>query len=95
MRKVKYPTIVGLAHLIKHVKADISDDCLAFEEDEKPGIQLTIGFNPKNGDWSYQTGDTQYTGGAYGLPEWATVGVYRNSNCRKLAKDIIEQLQSA
>lgn len=92
MQKVKYPTIVSLAHLIKQVKAKIDDDCLAFEEDDVPGIQLTIGFNPKNGDWDFQTGDNSYTGAAYCYPDWAVVGVYRNSNCREVAKELISQL---
>ena len=95
MQKVKYPTIKELFAIIQAVKAEISDDFLAFEEDDKPGIKLTIGFNPKNGLWNFQTGDNSFTGNAYGYPDWAVVGVYRNSNCRELAKDIIDQLQSA
>lgn len=91
-KKVKYPTIKDLSALIRSIKSDISDEYRAFEEDEKPGIQLTIGFNPKNGDWSYQTGDNSYSGGAYGYPDWAVVGVYRNSNSRELARELIEQL---
>jgi len=82
-----------LYQLCRFVKSDIADDYRAFEEDEKPGIQLTIGYNPETDEWSYQTGDNSYSGSAYFYPDWAVVGVYRNSNCRELAKDIIGQLE--
>lgn len=92
MKIAKLPSIAELSALVRHVKAHISDDCLAFEDDEIPGIQLTIGWDHESGEWSYQTGDNSYTGGAYSYPHWGVVGVYRRSNSRELAKDIQNQL---
>src|SRR6478609_998098 len=89
----KRPTIKDLSALVRHVKTCISDEYRVSDDpdDETPGIQLTIGAHEK-GDWSYQTGDNSYSGGAYGFPHWAVVGVYRNSNSREVAKDIQNQL---
>ena len=78
--------------LVKAVKDDIEYDFLAFQEDEEPGIQLTIGYDPKDDTWSYQTGDNSFSGSAYHYPIWGVVGVYKNSNCREIAKDIIGQI---
>jgi hypothetical protein len=90
--KPKLPTIKELAALVRAVKADIDDDYRAFDGDEGPGIQLTIGWDPEDGDWSFQTGDNCYTGGAYGYPIWAVQGVYRRSNSREVARDLIAEL---
>ena len=81
-----------LYELCRAVKQDISDEYRAFEEDETPGIQLTVATNDDMSDWSYQTGDNSYSGGAYHYPHWAVVGVYRSSNCKALADDILDQL---
>lgn len=88
----KLPTIADLARLVRAVKAQIDDDYRAFEDDDEPGIQLTVGWDADTGDWSYQTGDNSFTGGAYGYPRWAVVGVYRDSNVRDVAREIREQL---
>lgn len=95
MSRVKLPPMSDLYRLCRAVKGEIADEYRAFEEDETPGICLTVGSNPDTGEWSYQTGDNSYTGGAYGYPCWAVVGVYRNSNCRTLAREIREQLTDA
>jgi hypothetical protein len=89
---MKLPLIKELVPLIKNIKKDISDEYLAFEGDDMPGIQLTIGWDADSGNWSYQTGDNSYSGSAYGYPHWAVVGVYRRSNALDLARDIREQL---
>lgn len=86
------PTISELSALVKHVKKHIDNDCRSFEDDDKPSIQLTIGWCAETGEWSYQTGDNSYTGGAYHYPHWAVVGVYRRSNSVSLARDIQSQL---
>jgi hypothetical protein len=85
------PTIEELKHLCRAVKLTIEDDFRAFEGDDQPGIQLTVAAN-KNGDWDYQTGDNSYSGPVYHYRCWAVVGVYRNSNCLELARDIRNQL---
>jgi hypothetical protein len=78
--------------LVKDVKSDICNEYRAFDDDEIPGIQLTIGAN-ESGEWSFQTGDNSYSGDAYHYPHWGVVGVYRNSNCMELAKELIEQIE--
>lgn len=95
---MKYPTITELLPVIKYAKSCISDDCYIESDDELPGITLTIGWNSEDGmynykhDWSYQTGDNQFEGGAYGYQHWAVVDIYRRDNARNLAKELISQL---
>lgn len=91
---MKTPSIKELYTLCRGVKSQVrvDDECRAFEDDTIPGIQLTVGCND-DGNWNYQTGDNSYTGGAYGFRHWAVVGVYRDSNCLKLAKEIQRDLR--
>ena len=97
--KAKLPTIKELSALVRAVKKDISDEYRAFEDDDIPGIQLTIGWSPRDedwaeaGSWSFQTGDNSFTGGAYGHSIWAVQGVYRRSNSREVAKALIAELK--
>ena len=85
--------IKDLYSLVKAVKNEISDDYLAFEMDEVPGIQLTVGYDPKKKTWSFQTGDNSFTGAAYHYPIWAVVGVYRDTNCMDTAREIKRQIE--
>ena len=80
-----------LRELCAAVQSDIQGDYQAFEEDEEPGIQLTVGTNDKLSDWGYQTGNNSFSGAAYHYPHWAVVGVYRDSDCMELARDIVDQ----
>jgi len=89
---MKLPTIKELADLCKEVKRDIEDDYRAFEDDDCPGIQLTIGWDSETGEWSYQLGDNAFMGYAYHYPTWAVTGVYRRSNCRELARELQDEL---
>jgi len=79
-----------IARLVRVVRTTIDIDCRASEEDNEPGIQLTVGATCK--DWNYQTGDTSFTGGAYGYRVWGIASVYRHSNSYEVADDIINQL---
>ena len=88
MRK---PSIKEISELLKSIKPYIEDDFKEYEDDE-PNIQVTVGFTPEDGSWSYQTGDNSYTGGAYGHPVWGVGWLFRNSNCRELAKDILNEI---
>jgi hypothetical protein len=81
-----YPVILG-------IKRDISDEYRAFEGDEIPGIQVTVGFDHETGDWGFQTGDNSFVGSAYHYPIWGVAGVYRTSNCREVAREIIEEIR--
>ncbi|CAB5237917.1 hypothetical protein UFOVP142_8 [uncultured Caudovirales phage] len=91
-KRIYVPTLKDLSNAIKHVKSKISDEYRAFEEDEIPGIQLTVGCNGEKGEWACQTGDNSFFGNAYGYPAWAVVGVYRKSNSMDLARELQNQL---
>ena len=82
----------SLQSLIDSVKAEISDEYRASEDDDEPGIQLTIGWDGKK-DWSYQTGDNSFTGGAYGYQHWAVVSVYRDTISDDTVRYIHDQLE--
>lgn len=88
---MKLPTIKVLAELVSGIKSTIADDYRAFEDSDEPSIQLTVGID-EAGDWDYQTGDNSYSGAAYHYPHWAVTAVYRNSNCREVAKEIQGEL---
>ena len=98
MSAIKFPTIKELSALIRSIKTDIPRGAGAADYidtdngDTSPSIDLTIGHSPETGAWSYQTGDNSYTGGAYGHPNWAVTRVYRRSDSRELARDLISQL---
>ena len=85
--------IRDVARLVRQVKLDIQDDYLAFEDDERPSIQLTVAADTLNGDWTYQTGDNSYSGGAYHYRFWGVTGVYQDSNCLEVAKDLVGQVK--
>lgn len=85
-------TIKEITSLLVSLKADIGDDFRAHEDDDKPGIQVTIATTDGN-SWSYQTGDTQFMGSAYHYAHWSTVYLYRDSNCRELAREAVEELR--
>ena len=88
----KLPERARLEDLVVACKGEIGDEYRASEEDEEPGIQLTVGWDGKK-DWSFQTGDNSFTGGAYGYQHWAVVSICRDSDARGLADDIIDQLE--
>ncbi len=91
---VKLPSIKDVAALVRHVKAQVprEDPDYIADGDDKPGIDLTIGVDTVSGDWSYQTGDNSYTGGAYGYRDWGVTRVYRATNSRDCARDLIAQI---
>ena len=98
--KAKLPTIRELAELVRHVAKQVprandpdADDYIdKWSGDPLPSICLTIGWDPDDGVWSYQTGDNSFTGGAYGYPIWAVTAIYRRQNSRAVARDLIDQL---
>jgi len=87
-----YPKVNQLQQLLIAIKKDICD---SYRETPSslPGIKVTIGWSSVSGKWDYQTGDLSFTGGAYGYPHWATVELYRRSNCKLLAYNLINQLK--
>ena len=86
-------TLNELTKLVKSVKSNIEEDYRAFDDDDAPGIQLTVGYDEETAEWSFQTGDNSYTGSCYFYPRWAVIGVYRDSNCRYLAREIKNQIE--
>jgi len=89
---MNYPTIKELAELVSAVKSTIEPDFRASEDDSLPSILLTVAVS-EDGSWDYQTGDNSYFGGCYFHPHWAVVSIYRRSNCRATARNILEQWQ--
>ena len=98
---MKLPLIKDLAELIKQLKPAIEGNFSAYEEidpedaGDPPSMLLTVGWSAESGEWSWQTGDNSYTGGAYHYPTWATVAIHRRSNSKELARDIRNQLSEA
>jgi hypothetical protein len=93
MAKIKFPSKQAMYRLCQVIKDQISDEFRAYEDDGDPGILLTVGHEPETGEWSYQTGDNSYSGGAYRFQNWAVIGVYRDSNCKAVAQEILDQLE--
>jgi hypothetical protein len=92
--KPKYPTIGEIRSLLVSLKSDIHDDYRSDDdgENDTPSMCVTIGWSDVSGNWSYQTGDNSFTGGAYHYPHWAVITLDRRSNSTELARDIINQL---
>lgn len=90
---MKTPTVRELSTLIRHLKTQILDEYIQ-EGDTLPSITLTIGVSP-DGYWGWQSGDNSYSGAAYPHPFWGVVDVYRRSDSRELARDLIEQVLDA
>lgn len=90
----KLPKINELRNLFIALKSYIGDDyrCSLDDSQGPPSMDVTIGWDPESGDYSYQTGDNSYTGGAYGYPHWAVVYLDRRSNSTELAREVRRQL---
>ena len=85
---MKTPSIKDLAAALSQAKRHIDDDMIAMD-DSAPSIDVTLACGETG--YALQLGDNSFTGSAYGFPHWGVSGLYRNSNCRELAKDLIEQ----
>lgn len=90
----KLPTIKEVADVIKYcIKPNIRDEYKE-DGDSLPSICLTVGFSPDSGRWDWQSGDNSFSGGAYLHRYWGVRQVYRRSNSRQLAKEIIDEIAS-
>ena len=87
-KKLKTPPIRQLQKTLTAYKNDIDDDYVGIDED-KPSIDVTLACDDRG--HALQTGDNSYMGAAYHYEYWAVGSLYRNSNCRELAQDLIEQ----
>jgi len=96
MRYAKTPPIAQVAKLCAAIKrdTDFNDPDLVDPYDDfgEGVIEITIGADP-DGGWSYQTGDNSFTGGAYGFPYWGTGYILADTNCRDLARDLVDQIK--
>jgi len=90
----KFPRIPCVAKALREIKrSGIRDEYRAFEEDDIPGIMITLGANGDDStDWVIQTGDNSYSGCAYGYLYWGVGGLYRRSNCLELARELIDEI---
>jgi hypothetical protein len=85
------PKIGRLAKDLQILKWQINDDMIP-EEGGPPCLDITVGWTPGDG-YDIQTGDNCFTGVAYGHPHWAVDTLFRRSNCKDLARDLINQLK--
>ena len=92
LNKTEKRFVSEIADLLKSLKSQIDDDFRASEDDDKPGMQVTVSTNDEMSSWNYQTGDNSYSGGCYGDPHWAVIYLYRRSNCRALAIEAVNEL---
>lgn len=81
-----------IAALVSSVKRDIRPDYRAYVDSDTPGLLLTVACDNHGATWNWQTGDNSYTGPVYGLPHWAVVGVYPDSDPDDIAAEISDQL---
>ena len=88
-------TIEDIYQTLRSLKPHIDDEFRVSDDpdDDTPGMQVTFGADETG--WSYQTGDTSFSGGAYHYRHWGVCYLYRNSNCRELARQAYEEIREA
>ena len=74
---------------------EIESEAIAYDPDNQEylGLDLTIAASETGDDWNFQTGDNSYTGGAYGLPNWAVTSIQPDSDPLEVYDDVIDQLE--
>ncbi len=95
-RSGKFPTIKEIARLCAQIKTQIEPEFRVSDDsdDDEPGILLTVGADGKGG-WGWQTGDTQYHGGAYGYPHWGSAGIHGDTKATEAAKSILDEIRDS
>lgn len=78
--------ITNLTNLIKTLKKSDMDS-------SGEPLDLTVGYNPKTGEWSYQLGDNSYTGPVYGFPIWGVATIFPRFSSRTLAEVLLRQIK--
>lgn len=81
--------------ILEALKPTIEDDFRAWEDDEDGDPSILVTFGSDGNEWSFQTGDNSYSGGAYFYPHWGVVALYRDSDCFSLALDAYDQIMDA
>lgn len=89
----KIRTLPGLTGLLRELQKIIGDEYRDNEVDEDiPAMHITIATDDHLANWTYQTGDPFYAGSCYHYPYWGSGTLTRDSNCEKLADELIESL---
>ena len=85
---------MALRMLIRELIPSIRDEYRATDDpsDDIPAMQITISCNEDCTRWSYQTGDNSFTGSCYGDPYWGIGTIFRDSEPREVADELIEDL---
>lgn len=85
--------LAELTSLATELIPTIGDDYrIDGQDDDTPTMQVTIGADRKG--WSYQTGDTSCTGGAYGYAHWGVGYLTRDTEPAEFARDILQDLEN-
>ena len=86
-------TLDEITQLIAALHPEIADDYRATDDphDDTPAMQITIATTDGE-EWSYQTGDNSYTGGAYSYRYWGVGSLARDDNPRDVAEQLLEQV---
>jgi len=88
MTTMQLPTIGDLAKALTNIKMFIDDD-MRETNDDLPSIHVTLACGEKG--YALQMSDNSYTGAAYSFPHWGVGTLYRRTNSRDLARDLINQ----
>ena len=88
--------LTNLTALLVELKKTIENEFRATEDDNVPAMQVTVASNdlPTN-DWAWQTGDNSFSGACYHYAHWAVIYLYRDSNCRELAREALADIREA
>ena len=82
-----------LLNVIKYAISTVDpNDFEGEDEDDIAYNDLTVGMND-SGEWSFQTGDNSFTGGAYGYAHWAVVSVFEDSDPEEVYQEVVSQLE--
>lgn len=81
-----------LTALLKELQKYIDNDYRASEDDDMPSMQITIALDDNLDRWTYQTGDTSYMGNCYHYPYWGVSTLTKDSNCTRLANELVESV---
>jgi len=81
--KIQLPTLGELTAELIRVKR------YTFPDPDVEEVQVTLGFDDEG--YALQTGCNQFEGVAYGYRNWAVSEIWRRSNCREVARDLLSQ----
>lgn len=83
-----------LSGLLKELQSDIGDEYRDSDDpnDDTPAMRITIATDDHLSNWTYQTGDSSFSGSCYHYPYWGCGTLTRDSNCSELADELIENL---